>query len=249
MAASPFRGFAFRGTGPGPLMEQAFDTIVDIDVRGSNLALLGGRRDGSGKLAPDGALVWQGSLSSRLRDLKPIYFSPARSGEKSMGWCHFLETGVVNFLQDGRLFLVPGVEPGALLYDTNGRLIRSWPTDHLNFVDRCPFDYQQSALYARDYEARLEWLRAHRTVDDALELKDGPAVIVRKSSDRGTTWSLLIFQWDGKTREVALPLKSDSRNARIRADQRGSAVAFLVIDAEVPGRKALPSQVLIGDIR
>jgi hypothetical protein len=249
VAASPFRGFAYRPIAGKGLTQAGFETIVDIDAHKSNVAILGARRDQSGAWAPEGAIVWLGSLDFKLRDLRPIHYSATGGGARTMALCSIFDDGTVRFLKNGNLFVVPGVESGAFLYDRNGRLVRTWPTEHLGILDSCTTSQSLSDTLAKDFALRADWLNKYRVIDDAVELDDGPGVIVRTSSAAGTKWRILQFRYDGTNRDIPLAVSSPSPYAHLNVDRRGSKLIFLLRDSEIRGRTGIGARLVTGVVK
>jgi hypothetical protein len=249
VAASPFRGFAYRPVAGKGLTQAGFDTIVDIDAHKSNVAILGARRDQAGAWAPEGAIVWLGSLDFKLRDLRPVHYSVSGGGAKTMALCSIFDDGAVRFLNNGNLFVVPGVEAGAFLYDRNGRLVRTWPTEHLGILDGCTTSQSLSDTLAKDFALRADWLNKYRVIDDAVDLDDGPGVVVRTSSPSGTKWRILQFLYDGKNRDIPLAVSSPSPYAHLNVDRRGSRLIFLMRDSEIRGRTGIGARIVTGVVK
>src|ERR1700736_5351682 len=137
VTAFPAVAMAWKKIGGEAVSPFPFDATLDLDVSGDRLLILGSRRDKSGAWAPDGAIVWTGSLAKGLADLHPVQFSSLGPEAQIMGRCAFLGNGAARFLSDGSFVVAPGVEPGVFLYDASGKLRHVWQTDALGFLDRC----------------------------------------------------------------------------------------------------------------
>lgn len=210
-----------------------FATTIDLDVHGDAVVILGANRDTNGRWAPEGAIAWGGTLSSQMKDLHPILFThlpPAKDGVKArnVSDCLVMEMGAVRFLSDGSFIIVPGVEPGAFLYDSSERLVRTWQTGSLGFEDGCRLSSTEIGLYQRSVSSRDEWLNRHVIVDDILPLGSSPALVLRSVTRNRVKWTLLVLHNDGSTVTVGLPLTSASSLSHIRADVRGRRLVFLV---------------------
>lgn len=199
--------------------EKAFSILMDVDIYGDRVAILGAARDEKGRFAPEGAIVWSGTLRDRDVRFEPLILGKAGPGAKSMNQCHFLELGAIRFSRDGHLFVIPGVEPGLFEYDATGRLLRTWTTDDLGIVDRCSLNEQQWLSMGADPEPRRRWLAARRVVDEMVILPTGPALLVRSvATSKGVTWDLVEFIENQRTRTTHLPITSKSSESHLRAD-------------------------------
>jgi hypothetical protein len=207
--------------------------ILAVDLHEDHIVVLGADRDRNDVWSPDGAIAWRGSISSSFRDRKPILFSasPLRGGKKAMSVadCRVMHMGAVRFLPDGSVVVVPGVEPGAYLFDSAGRLKRTWPTHGL-FTDECKLGPAEVDVYHRNLKARDVWLNAHSIVDDLLPLDTGAGVLVRTVSGGVTRWAMVVLGVDGSISSSQLPITSPSTRTHIRVDRRGDALAFLLTE-------------------
>ena len=204
-----------------------FDVISALDVRDDRLVFIGSRRE-KGQWAPDGAIAWSGTLSKDLADLHPVLFSALGPDAQILGDCGFGDVSAARYLRDGSYVLVPGVEPGVFLYDPDGKLLYTWQTDRLGFLDRCDISPQNRLLYARDPEARYQWLNHYRTVEDILPLPEGPALLLREVQGGSTKWSLLILKRNAPPSKIDLPIRAPSDVAIAKADIRGKRIVFLI---------------------
>lgn len=199
--------------------EKSFSILMDADVHGDRVAILGADRDEKGRFAPEGAIVWSGTLRNGAVKFDPLILGKAGPGAKSMNQCHYLELGAIRFSRDGRLFVIPGVEPGLFEYDAGGRLLRTWATDDLGIVDRCSLNEQQWLSMSANPQPRWAWLAARRTVDEMVILPSGPALIVRSvATSKGVAWDLLEFIEKQRPRTTRLPVASKSSLSHLRAD-------------------------------
>ena len=239
--AAPSFSLAWKGPSQTELMQHSFEFIVDLDVAGDRLAVLGAEKDERG-FAPDGAIAWIATLGSKeLTGLKPIYYSVAGPVARPMADCGMLETGAVRFLQDGSLVLVPGVEPGVFLYDRTGRLVRTWETRDLGIDAECGVNEAEKKRIAVEIKSRVAWLEPRRVVEDVLPLPQGPGLIVRSVAGGATRWQLKVLLADQRIATYDLPFTASPR-ARIRADLRDGKIVFLIremtqtLDAAPPAR-------------
>ena len=187
-----------------------------------------GSRTEKGKWAPDGAIAWAGSLGMGLRDLRPVLFSTQGPKAEVISRCGFLEPGALRFFADGSFFIVPGVEPGAYLYDRTGKLVHTWQTSGLGFVDRCDLSEKQVVTFSADPEQRARWRAGKVMIDDVLPTPDGPALLLHEYRDGTARWTMLVLRRNGKPQRIALPFSVPSDVASLRADIQGKRIVFLV---------------------
>jgi hypothetical protein len=227
VTAFPAFAMAWKRIAESSIHNVPFDVIAALDVRDDRLVFVGSRRE-EGQWAPDGAIAWSGTLSKDLLDLHPVFFSALGAKAQILGDCGFSSVSAVRYLRDGSYVLVPGLEPGVFLYDPDGKLLYTWQTDRLGFLDRCDVSAQNKLLYARDPEARYQWLNHYRTVNDIVPLPEGPALLLREVQGGSTKWSLLILRRNAAPSKIDLPIQAPSDVAIARADIRGNRIAFLI---------------------
>lgn len=220
-----------------------FDNIVDIDLHGDQLLLLGSRREG-GILAPNGAIAWSGHLGRQLSDFHPILNAAPDAGRDVEGRCGFLADGAVRFRPDGSFVVMPGVEPGVFLFGPDEKLRHVWKTDGLGILDRCDLSKKDQLLYMRDPEARYHWLKEQSVVDDILPLDEGAALLTRYVRGSVTHWRLIVLHLDSAPQTIDLPFTASTDTASAKADLRGNDIVFLLrmggrwrrAGAHIPGR-------------
>src|SRR5207244_2494556 len=87
--------------------EDAFDDIEDVDVGANRLLVLGARRDEKRNWAPDGTIVWLGSLDKDLSDLRSVLLDARGPNAPNLNACGHYEMGAVRFLPDSSFLVVP----------------------------------------------------------------------------------------------------------------------------------------------
>lgn len=236
---SGFGAVAVLDRQAGAFKTISFAAPIDMDAGGGSLVILGSQRT-NGQWAPDGGIAWFGNLENGLAGVKPILFSSTSSNAKSIGYCGQLLTGGVRFFPNGSFVVVPGVDPGIFLFDALGRLIRTWETDGLGFLDRCPLDDAQARSLG-SLEPRMAWINRNRVIDEVLSLDQGPAVIVRTVAGGVVSWEVVLFLFNGRIQRERLPFSSKSGFTRLRADRKGSRVVFLLTEhtSDPPARQRL----------
>lgn len=209
--------------------------IVDFDLWRDRAVFLGARRDEAGEWAPEGAILWAGSMEEDFADLEPRMY--AESGPKALevALCGALGLGAVRFFADGRYAVVPGVQPGAYLYAADGKLLRAWKTESLGFYDRCELSWDEARPVKADPLARIRWWRRHPTLEEVVPWGNWPALIVRRPGDDGTSWQLFVLSDEGISEPVDLPVATASTGSHLKADLRGDRLAVLISEFGPPG--------------
>lgn len=209
---------------PGPF----FEFIDDFDLHQDRLAVLGSRRNDDDLPGP--VIAWMIDLEEGGEERPLLHSVDSRKGPWPIDSCGSFELGAVRFLPSGELVIVPGVEPDIYLFDAQGKLKRTWPTGRLGLVESCDLDRKRIEYLARDQEARWRWINQRRTVDDIVPLPDGDiGLIVRDAlAGPGVRWTLVRLGRDGRTTLSALPFRSETDRAFLRADvEDGRAVVLI----------------------
>jgi hypothetical protein len=209
-------------------------TIIDFDLWRGRGVLLGARRDAEGNWSPEGGLLWLGSLAEDLADVEATMFAESGPQALEVALCGTLGLGAVRFFADGRYAVVPGVQPGAFLYASDGELLHAWRTEPIGFYDRCELDWEEARQLKRDPRERIRWWRRHPTLDELLPWGDGPALIVRRPRQDGTSWQLVALSERGISEPVDLPVVTASTASHLKADLRGDRLAVLISEFGPP---------------
>lgn len=236
-AAGPLFDLAWTPLTDSHPRRPSFEFIEDIDVWGNRIVVLGTSRANDGAYAPDGAIAWVGSLDRDLADRKPVLYSRSGPGAGMMDACGAFEIGVVRFLPDGTFVVIPGAEPGVYLYRSDGTLLHTWETEPLGLEARCDFDEQHKLLMSRDPEPRWAWINQHLVVDDVLPLAQGPGLLVRRVTPRGTHWKLTVLRRHAPPLEWEVPISSPGELSHLRGDLRGNRLALLLFTRRRPSEK------------
>jgi hypothetical protein len=245
VAAPTVFAVAWRRLNDETLIEEAFEYVQGVDVRDRQLAILGVRADEKRNFATDGAIGWIGSLDKRLADLRAIAFASTGRGAKAMLNCGSYGLGAVRYLPDGSLLMIPGVQPGAELFDAGGKPVRAWDTGALGIDTDCgSLTPTQEARLAAHYDERLTWLNRRRTVDSILPLPEGAGVLIRTVDGSATQWQLKILHSDGAWSTVEVPLQGASAFAHLRGDARGDQLVLLLYEQGWGIRKVAKSRLI-----
>jgi hypothetical protein len=219
---------------------------MDIDARGDVVAALGADSGDQQGLARDGIIAWTGFLSDDLAEMRPLMKGRSSPGGKDMARCSILETGVIRFMRDGSVVIVPGVEPGIYRYDDHGKLMQTWDSAELGIVDDCAIQDTELAVLARDFARRIDWLASRIVVDDILPLRGGPALLLRRVDKNVTKWDLVTLPFHGKSERVPLPVTIPTPRGHVRGDIRGDQVILLVFDDPMPKQKPVaPPRLMV----
>lgn len=220
--------------------------IGDLDVHGDRLALLGTQRAEDGRWAPEGGLAFVGSLSRNLEDLRPVAFSADGPGSVTMARCALFDTGSLRFLEDGRLVVVPGVEPGVFLYAPDGELLRTWESAPLGFHDDCEMDDETQRGLQADPAVRHRWSHSRVLLEDVFDLGGRPALVLRHPEEGGTSWELVVLEEEG-VRRIPFPVTTRSTKSFLRVARRGDRLAALIIERGhfLGDAEALPRLVVL----
>jgi hypothetical protein len=209
--------------------QEAFDSIHDIDVFKAQLLVLAARRDDKGRFAPEGAVAWKGSLSRGLSDLKPVAYDAAGPGAENLGACSNFHMGGVRFLRDGSFLVVPGVQPGIHLYNSDGKLVRTWDSALVGLdADCASLTKEQVHRYGAAWLDRAAWLNQRRTLDDILPLPQGPGLVVRSVSEGRVRWVLKVLPKDGGIQTYRIPVQPQNDLSHLRGDIQGGRIVFIL---------------------
>lgn len=224
------------------MYQEEFAVVVDLDVSGDRVAVLGAQRDRQGRFAADGAIAWQGRLATDLRDLKPVTYALAGAGAQPMADCWTLEPGAIRFLSDGSLIVVPGVEPGVFWYDSSGQLQRAWESERVGLEgETCSRDRDD---LASNPEAQFAWTNQRTTLDDILPLSIGPGLVLRQRSENVTRWRLQVLSQNGDVLPATIPVTSPTGRGHLRGDVRGDRVVLLLSQYGIGKPAARPRLML-----
>ena len=209
--------------------EDAFDSIHDLDVAGDRLLILAARRGEKGQFAPEGAIAWLGSLRRGLSDVRPVAYDATGPGARNLGTCPIFDMGGVRFLRDGTFLVVPGVQPGILLYSSEGKVLRTWDSAQVGLDTDCAsLSEEQVRRYAVDPIQRDAWLNQRRTLDEILPLPQGPGLVVRSVSQGQTRWDLKVLTQKSGITTYGIPVRSQSDRSHLKGDLRGNRIVFVM---------------------
>jgi tetratricopeptide (TPR) repeat protein len=253
VVSSPYNTLAFvslgntGGTEP-PVRRLTVGAIEAFDLKGDKLLVLG-IPSRVGPVAPSGAIAWIGALSEDyVKTARPVLMGARGPGARHLDNCSGLALGGVRFLPDGSYLVVPGVEPGAILYTATDAVVRRWTSEEIGIDTDCTRmpDAQGDAFHKVRGE-RFRFLNAHRVVDAVLPLEAGPGVVVRSVTAGTAHWSLSILTSTGVER-IDLPFVGEA-DERLRGDAIGNHLVFLKGPADyTPGKTFAPSTLIVAEL-
>jgi hypothetical protein len=228
---------------------------LDFDLQNDKVVLLGIPRHNNEndppEFSPQGDVAWIGTLSSGLRDLKPVLYDVGGRGAPHLDQCDVYPIGAVRFLADGSFVVAPGFQDGIHLFDPQGRKIRSWTSQQIG-VDAQTICGRMSEAEAREFAKGEDfferWLNSHHSIDDVLPLPRGPGVLVRSwGTDGQVHWTLKVLQADG-IKTYRIPVTGHRPFDRLRGDVRDGQIALLLSNSAYPDPRAqtdLPAEVYV----
>lgn len=224
----------------------AMEHVVDLDLRGDRLLLLGAQRGDDGAFAPDGAIAWLGEVGKDPAEARPVLYAEDGPGAADMGACGMMMIGAARFLADGSFWLVPGVEGGVFHFDPEGKLLRTWSSQAAGFDAGCGLSEKEMFALSVDEPGRWAWTNRRTIVDEIVPLPKGPALVLREVGAEGVRWRLASPKPSGRWTSTELPLRSPSELTHVKATVDGERVLFLLWAWGVPpGGPAVPPEIVV----
>lgn len=156
----------------------------------------------------------------------------------------------MRFLPDGSFLVVPGSQPGAHLFNKDGRLVRSWTNQEIGLTTDCSdMTVERFKAVATQKGTRKGWLDQRRVLDDILPLQEGPGLLVRSMGrDGAVRWDLVILR-QGGVEKVEVPFVGETSSDRLRGDVRGGKIVLLRGAEFFPGqRSGKQDEILVAEI-
>jgi hypothetical protein len=232
-----------------------FGTTIAFDLFGDKAVILGNPWVGVGPVPP--GIVWMGSVSQELADLRPVLRDAAEeAGAPERDWylfrCPALALGGVRFLSDGSFLVVPGFQPGATIYSANGQRARTWTSKQLGITtDDCKgLTRSESGVLQTQPDRASRWLAQHRVLEDILPLPQGPALVVRyRGADAKIHRELRLLRLAGGIESYAIPIEDDRGLGRIKGDVRDGKIVLLLYEmADQRGAEPRPDELFVAEI-
>ena len=251
LVGAPIAAVTWQGRASKERREASFDAIQDLDLHAGRAVVLGDRRDAEGQFAPEGGIVWLGTLAADLDDARPVVFDTRGPGAPNLDACGSFRMGSVRFLPDGSFVVVPGVQAGALHFDPAGKLLRTWDTVALGLTDDCERLTREQAHRIHFPPVRWEWLNARRTLDEIVPMPSGVGLVVRSVEADRPSWELVSLPLDGgATARIPLPVAPINEITHLKADVKGSRLLILV-QAYVPDPTkpiSMPGRLVLAEL-
>lgn len=139
------------------------ESVEDVDRQGNRTAVLGLAR------AKRGDAVWEDYIAWLLDDQGGAKgLLPSRDGGQGLDYCGFAELGVIRFLSDGGLLVIPGAEPGVFLYDSDGTLRESFDASTFFADEGCGVTEVAQATLLGQAPRGDAWLSRRRLIDEVV---------------------------------------------------------------------------------
>jgi hypothetical protein len=235
VTSSHFRSLAFRPTarqesGFVTITRLRVGTVAALDLSGTRLLVLG--NPDWQQIDPQGVIARLGPLTEHPeKDLEPLPLHDVGGpGSPSLFNCFGLELGRARFMPDGSFVVVPGFQPGAQLFSSSGRPLRSWETQELGLdaIDCQHVGRDQSHQFASSETDRFTFLNRHRVLEEILPLAEGPGLIVRWVAGGKVHWELKVLQSGARVLTYQIPFTGELPYARLRGDVANRRIVLLL---------------------
>ena len=144
------------------------ESVEDVDRQNGHTAVLGLAR------AKQGEPVWEDYIAWLLDDQQGVRgLLPTRDDGQGLDYCGFAELGVVRFLSDGRLLVIPGAEPGVFLYDSDGMLREGFDASAFFADEGCGVAGVGQATLLGQAQHGGAWLSRRRLIDEVVADDEG----------------------------------------------------------------------------
>ncbi len=234
VTSSLFRSLAFRPTaqqqsGIVTITRLRIGIVGALDLSGTRLLMLG---NPEWELSPQGVIARLGPLTDHPeRDLKPLPLHDIGGAESpGLANCSHFELGRARFLPDGSFLVVPGFQPGAHLFSSGGRPLRTWDTEALGLdaIDCLHVSVEQRHQFATSETARFDFLNRHRVLDAILPLEEGPGLLVRWVAGGKVHWELKVLQSGARVLTYQIPFTGELPFARLRGDAANHRIVLML---------------------
>ena len=146
------------------------EIVGDLDHRNGTVVAVGLARQPKPSPGPDDVwepyIAWVIDAEGGVRGLLPT-----RDGGAALDSCYPVELSVVRFVADDLILVIPGAEPGAFLYGTDGMLRQTVDLGAFSTTRPDCGPEQKPMLYKEEF--RAAWLSRHRVVDEVAANGEG----------------------------------------------------------------------------
>jgi hypothetical protein len=224
------------GGNPGgdvPFHSRELAEVQDIDISGEKILMMGlaKQEHGAREIAPDGALAWVGTLSGRVEDFTPVLYDLGGPGAPSYSNCRARPMGAVRFLAEGSFVVAPSFQDGILLFNAEGRRIRSWTNEQVGLdthADCLKMSRQDEEQFRLNPAFMQRWFNSHKVLDDVLPLPQGPGLLIRSlGTDGQAHWTLEVLKAGG-LKSYTVPVSGRRPADRLHGDVRNGKIVLLL---------------------
>jgi hypothetical protein len=224
-----FRSLASEPDGTFSIGRARVRAIGAFDLLGDQIVFLGDTVPQGLPRLDHGEALWIGTLSvNPAKDWTPIMNDRAGAPAPGLINCHTQQIGAVRFLGDGTALVVPGFQPGVLLFSAGGRLLHTWDSAAfgLDTPDCTSLTNEQRDLFASSYVPRYEFLNKYRTIEEILPLPQGPGLLIRYVAQGRVHWELKVLAGE-RILTYQVPITGELPYDRLHGDVRGGRIVLL----------------------
>ncbi len=202
-------------------LKQNLEIVGDLDHRDGRTVTVGLARRPRPSPAPGD--IWEPYIAWLIgADGAERGLLPTRDGGGALEACHAVELTISRFVANDLVLVIPGAEPGAFLYGTDGSLRGTVDAEALS-ATRPDCEPERRTLL-RDEEFRTVWLRRHRFIDDVVANDEGDVFFFVRHVKGGQPPSGVDETASNGAVEVTTILRADAaRTAKEVAEDVGSA--------------------------
>jgi len=203
--------------------------VQDIDLSDGRLLLLG-TPISIASSAISAGVTWLGPVTPNPEhDLQPILTDIAGLHTPTLINCSRFFIGAARFLPDGTFIVVPGFQPGAHMFDSSGRLLRTWDTRALGLdadAGCSAITNDQLSDFGMSAKVRGAYYNQHRIIDAVLPFAQGPGLIIRSVAAGQVHWQVVVLR-PTETLVYDIPFTGKLPYERLRGDVRGNRIVLL----------------------
>lgn len=158
------------------------EIVGDLDQHNGRVVAVGLSRQAEPSPGPDDIwepyVAWMFDAEGAVRGLLPT-----RDGGAALDACYPVELSLARFVSDDLVLVIPGAEPGAFLYGTDGILRETLGVGTFSASRPDCGPEQKPLLYKEEF--RNAWLNRHRVIDEVAANGEGDVFLfVRHVEER-----------------------------------------------------------------